>query len=64
MKISEKFAKLIEVKSLVTLSMTGAMIYLLISGVEISKELLMLFSTSYGAVMSYFFNRKESGDAK
>jgi hypothetical protein len=64
MKISEKFAKLIEVKSLVTLSMTGAMIYLLISGVEISKELLMLFSTSYGAIMSYFFNRKESGDAK
>lgn len=57
MKIVEKIAKLIDVKSIVTITMTGIMAYLLVSGREIQPDLLALYSTSYGAVITYFFTR-------
>ena len=60
--MKEKIAKLIDVKSIVTLAMTAAMIGLLFGGVDVSKELLMLFSTSYGAIITYFFTRQTKGD--
>lgn len=56
--MKEKFAKLVNVKSIVTLAMTGCMVGLLFTGIQPDKELLMLFSTSFGAVIAYFFNRK------
>jgi hypothetical protein len=56
--LKEKFAKLIEVKSLVTLTMTAVMAALLLGSFNPSKEMLMLFSTAYGAVITYFFTRK------
>ena len=57
--MKEKIAKLIDVKSIVTLLMTIALVVLLFTNVEINKELLMLFSTSYGAVITYFFTKKK-----
>lgn len=57
--MKEKFAKLIDVKSIVTLLMTIALVVLMFVNVEINKELLMLFSTSYGAVITYFFTKKK-----
>lgn len=57
--VKENLAKLLEVKSIVTILMTGALVGLLISGAEVQRELLMLFSTSYGAVITYFFTRKD-----
>lgn len=57
--MKEKFAKLIDVKSIVTLCMTGCMAGLLFGPFNPSKEALALFCTSYGAVVTYFFNRKE-----
>lgn len=60
--MKDKIAKLIDVKSIVTLLMTIALVVLLFTKIEIDKELLMLFSTSYGAVITYFFtknNKKE-----
>ena len=47
-----------DLKSFVTVLMTIAMVVLLFISYEVNKEVLMLFSTSYGAVMTYFFNRK------
>ncbi len=59
MNMKEKLAKLVDVKSIVTLGLTVCMAGLLFSGVEPSKEVLALFCTSYGAIITYFFTRKE-----
>ena len=56
--MKEKFAKLVDVKSLVTLAMTAALVALLFTGIEPAKELLALYCTSYGAVITYFFTHK------
>ncbi len=48
-----------DLKSFVTVIMTIAMVALLFIPYDINKEVLMLFSTSYGAVMTYFFNKKD-----
>lgn len=57
----ERICKLMEVKSIVTLAMTGALVYLLATNKAIQPELLALYSSSYGAVVTYFFTRKDSG---
>ncbi|MEG2989255.1 MAG: hypothetical protein RR807_07605 [Oscillospiraceae bacterium] len=56
--MKEKFAKLVDVKSIVTLAMTAALVALLFTGIEPAKELLALYCTSYGAVITYFFTHK------
>ena len=58
--ILEKLAKLLEVKSIVTITMTFIMAYLMIGAVDVQPELLALYSTSYGAIVTYFFTRKDS----
>ena len=60
--MKEKFAKLLDVKSVVTLVMTRAMVGLLFTDVEVDRELLLLFSTSYGAIITYFFTKKSGGE--
>jgi hypothetical protein len=60
--MKDKFTSLIDVKSIVTLAMTGVLIYLLCAGVEPAKELLALYCTSYGAIITYFFTKKSGGD--
>lgn len=49
-----------DLKSFVTVIMTIAMVVLLFIPYDVNKEVLMLFSTSYGAIMTYFFNRKSN----
>jgi uncharacterized membrane protein len=56
--MKEKFTKLIDVKSIVTLAMTGVLIALLIGAFNPSKEILALYCTSYGAIITYFFTHK------
>lgn len=51
-----------DLKSFVTVIMTIAMVVLLFIPYEVNKEVLMLFSTSYGAIMTYFFNRRKEGE--
>lgn len=53
-----------DLKSFVTVVMTIAMVILLFLPYEVNKEVLMLFSTSYGAVMTYFFNRKDKKEGE
>ncbi len=62
--MKNRLDKLLCVKSLVTLAMTAALIGLLYSGRTPSKELLTLFCTSYGAVITYFFTKKDSSGNK
>ena len=66
MKITEKIAKLIDLKSIVTflltLTLSILLIISLIQSKEINNELLVLFSTTYGAVITYFFTRKPNNE--
>lgn len=50
---------LIDVKSIVTLAMTGAMIALLFAPVNPNAEALSLFCTAYGAIITYFFTKRK-----
>lgn len=52
-----------DVKSFVTIVMTvGLMALLLIPNVNPPTEIVALYCTSYGAVITYFFTRKDSGN--
>lgn len=57
--MKQKFAKLIDVKSLVTLLMTFAMVLMLTGIFSPSSEAFGLFATTYGAVITYFFTKKK-----
>ncbi len=58
--MKEKFSKLIDVKSLVTLTMTAIMGSLLLGQFKPPSEMLALFSTAYGSVITYFFTHKSA----
>lgn len=55
--MKQRWSKLIDVKSLVTLGLTGCMAALLFGPFQPGQEVLALFCTSYGAVITYFFTR-------
>lgn len=59
--IVKRIAALLEVKSLVTLALTCAMVVMLFHAESIAPELLSLFSTAFGSVITYFFTRKSEG---
>ena len=49
-----------DVKSFVTIIMTiGLILLLLVPNINPPKEILALYCTSYGAIITYFFTRKE-----
>ena len=58
--MKERIAKLIDLKSIVTLLMNIALMIMLFYRQEIDKDILMIFSTSYGSVMTYYFTKRGS----
>lgn len=49
-----------DVKSFVTIILTiGLVVMLLVPNIDPPKEVLALYCTSYGSIMTYFFTRKE-----
>ena len=54
----EQMAKLIDVKSIVTLLMTVGLVALLFTNNQPTQEILALYCTSYGAIITYFFTKK------
>ena len=60
MKISERIAKLIDVKSLVTLTLTGVIAYLSISGREVSET----FKTIYVMIIGFYFGTQTTKSKK
>lgn len=49
-----------DVKSFVTVTMTlGLVALLFVPHLEPPKEILALYCTSYGSIMTYFFTRKD-----
>lgn len=59
MDFKKRLANLLSVKSLVTIIMTVLLAAMILAKIEPPKELLMLYSTSYGAVITYFFTKQE-----
>lgn len=57
--MKEKFAKLIDVKSLVTLAMSAAFIYLSATGAIEAKDFLAIF----GIVVAFYWGRKSAEGA-
>ena len=58
--MKERILNLISVKSIVTILMTVLMGVMLLGDVDPPKELLSLYCTTYGSVMTYYFTRKEA----
>lgn len=54
--MKEKLCKLIDVKSLVTLTLTGVMAYLSIAGVEASET----FKTIYIMIIGFYFGTQSN----
>ena len=60
----KQLLKLVDVKSLVTLAMTGAMIALLFAPVQPNPEAQSLFCTAYGAIITNFFTKRDQKNQK
>ena len=58
--IKEKIAKLIDLKSIVTILMNIALVVMLFYRKEIDREVLMIFSTAYGSVMTFYFSKNKN----
>lgn len=55
--IKKQIAKLIDLKSIITLIMTVVMAFLLLGAFTPQPEVLALFSTAYGSITTYFFTK-------
>lgn len=58
--MKEKLAKMIDVKSIMTLLMTGAFVYLAINGVLTAEQ----FLTTFTLVVSFYFGVQTGKDGK
>lgn len=61
--MKEKFAKLIDVKSIVTLALVFTLVGIVISGRKIDEKVFLLFSNCTTMIVTYFFTKK-SGNQK
>jgi len=57
-ELIQALVKLVDLKSIVTLILNVAMVLLLSGLWKPSAEVLALFSTAYGSVMTYYFTKK------
>jgi hypothetical protein len=55
----DKLAKLIDVKSIVTLSVIATLVYIVVSGRTIDEKIFLLFSNVATMIVTYFFTKKE-----
>ena len=60
--MKEKWAKLIDVKSIVTLLMSIAMVLMLTGVFNPTTEAFGLFASAYGSVITYFFTKKKDSE--
>ena len=60
--MKNQLLKLLDVKSIVTILMTISMVLLLTGVFTPPDYIFALYSTSYGAVITYFFTKKSTKD--
>jgi hypothetical protein len=58
----EKFAKLIDVKSIVTILLIATLVYIVVSGRDINSDVFLLFSNATTMITTYFFTKKKEGE--
>lgn len=57
--IVERIAKLLAVRSIITIMLTAGMLFLLSGFWNPNETILTLYSTSYGAIITYFFTKEK-----
>lgn len=57
--MKEKFAKLIDLKSIVTLMLNLSLVVIIIGGIEIDERAFQLYSTVVIMIDTYFFTRQQ-----
>ena len=56
----ERFSKLVDVKSIVTLALVATLVYVVISNKAIDEKVFLLFSNATTMIITYFFTKKKS----
>ena len=56
----ERIAKLIDVKSIVTLALVATLVYIVVSGKALDNEVFLLFSNVVTMIITYFFTKKNN----
>lgn len=58
-ELIKRIGKLMAVRSIITLALTFGMLLLLSGHWVPSEQIMTLYSTSYGAIITYFFTKEE-----
>ena len=61
-KVLEKVAKLIDLKSIITLTLIITLEVLIIKGTDLNNDLFLLFSNILTMVVTYFFTKKSNSE--
>ncbi len=61
--MKEKLTGLIDVKSVVTLSLVFTLVYIVVSGTKIDQDIFILFSNATTMIITYFFTKKSGGES-
>lgn len=61
--MKEKIAKLIDLKSIITLTLIITLEILIIRGTNLDNDLFLLFSNILTMVVTYFFTKKSSKES-
>lgn len=62
--MKEKIAKLIDLKSIITLTLIITLEILIIRGTELNNDLFLLFSNILTMVITYFFTKKSNKEGE
>ena len=62
--MKEKFAKLIDLKSIVTLLLNLSLVVIVVGGLEIDDKTFQLYSTIVVMIDTYFFTRQQKNNTE
>jgi len=63
-KIIDKIARLIDLKSIVTISLIITLEYLIVKGVKLEDQMFLLFSNITTMVVTFYFAKKDKNEEK
>ena len=59
--IKERLAKLIDVKSIVTITLVVTLVTIILAQLDIKDNIFQLFSSAVMLVLGFFFGKKDTG---
>lgn len=62
--MKEKVAKLIDLKSIITLTLIITLEIIIIKGIKLDSDLFLLFSNILTMVITYFFTKKSNKEGE